>query len=299
MPDEAEDRFIHVPVMPDEIMGLLAPRAGETVVDGTAGLGGHARIMGEAVTATGALVCFDRDPEALAMAARNLSGLMCRKYFVNRRFEAMAGELTSLGVGAAHRILLDLGVSSMQLDDSERGFSFMRDGPLDMRMNRRAGENAADAVNCYEESALADLFFRYGEERFSRRIAKRIVEARAVRPITTTGELSRIIESAVPGRGKSHPATRVFLALRISINDEMGTLSRGLAAAGKSLAPGGRLAVLTFHSLEDRLVKRMFVRWRDLGIAMPVNAKAIVCGADEAKRNRRARSAKLRVMERI
>lgn len=299
MSDETKNAYSHVPVMPREVMDLLAPRPGETAVDGTTGLGGHARLLGEAVAAEGVLACFDRDPAALAMAERNLSALTCRTYFVNRRFEAMAEELAARGIGAANRILLDLGVSSMQLDDAARGFSFMRDGPLDMRMNQETGESAADLVNRYPESALADLFYRYGEERFSRRIAKRIVEERVDRPINTTGELSQVIASAVPGRGKTHPATRVFQALRIAVNDEMGALSRGLAAAGKSLAPGGRLAVLTFHSLEDRLVKRTFLKWRELGIAALVTPKAVACGAEEARQNRRARSAKLRVAERI
>jgi 16S rRNA (cytosine1402-N4)-methyltransferase len=195
--------------------------------------------------------------------------------------------------------LFDLGVSSLQLDKAERGFSFMRDGPLDMRMDQSRGNTAADIVNRLPVEELADIFSRFGEERFSLRIAKRIVEKRGVMPITTTGELSLIVASAVPGRGRVHPATRVFQALRMAVNDELGTLSRGLAGAGRALLPGGRLAVLTFHSLEDRLVKRMFGRWRELGVARLVNAKALSCGREEARSNRRARSAKLRVAERI
>lgn len=297
MSHELDDGFVHIPVMPREVLAALALCAGDVAVDGTTGLGGHSRLMGEAVGAAGRLVCFDRDPEALALAEKALHDLPCTKTFINRPFEFMAAELAKSDT-RANRVLLDLGVSSMQLDNPERGFSFMRDGPLDMRMHQGAGQSAADLVNTLEAEALADIFQKYGEERFSRRIAKRIVEAREVRPINTTGELSRVVASAVPGRGKIHPATRVFQALRMAVNDELGTLSRGLAAAGKVLAPGGRLAVLTFHSLEDRLVKKTFLRWRDLGMAELVTAKPIVCGPEEAKTNRRARSAKLRAVER-
>lgn len=245
------------------------------------------------------MLCFDRDPEALAAAARRLAGLECETVFINRRFEDLRSELDRLGIGGVKRILLDLGVSSLQLDKPERGFSFMNDGPLDMRMDPTAGRSAADVVNSLSADALSDIFRKYGEERFSGRIAKRIVETRGERPIVTTGELSALVAAAVPGRGRIHPATRVFQALRMEVNDELGTLSRGLAGAGKSLEPGGRLAVLTFHSLEDRLVKLTFRKWKELGVANLVNAKAVACGREEARLNRRSRSAKLRVVERI
>lgn len=298
MPDE-KSKYSHVPVMPEEVLRLLDPQPGETAIDGTVGLGGHARLVGEHIGRGGRLICFDRDPEALARAATNLEFLDCKINFINTPYEGMGEAVSSLGLERVDRIFMDLGVSSLQLDKPERGFSFMRDGPLDMRMNQSSGPTAADIVNSWPEERLRDLFKTLGEERFSGRIAKRVVEARAGRPIETTGELSRIAEDAVPFRGKTHPATRIFQALRMEVNDELGTLSRGLAAAGKLLRPGGRLAVLTFHSLEDRLVKRTFLRWRELGAVALVNSKAIGCSREESLVNRRARSAKLRVVERV
>lgn len=296
---DMERRYTHLPVMPTQVMQYLALEPGQTVVDGTVGLGGHSRLFGEAIGPTGRLICFDRDPEALEQAKENLAGLPCRVDFVNYPYEYMGRELPGLGVAAVDRVFMDLGVSSLQLDKPERGFSFMREGPLDMRMNQQKGESAADIVNSWPEERLRELFVELGEERFSGRIAKRIVEARLARSITTTGELSGLIQDAVPFRGKIHPATRVFQALRMQVNDELGTLSRGLAAAGRMLSPEGRLAVLTFHSLEDRLVKRTFQRWRELGVAEPVVSGAVACERDEAKSNKRARSAKLRVTRKM
>ena len=296
---DAERHYTHLPVMPDLVMRHLAPVSGQTVVDGTVGLGGHSRLFGEAIGASGRLICFDRDPEALELAKANLAGLSCQIDFVNCPCEFMGRELPRLGIDRVDRIFMDLGVSSLQLDKPERGFSFMREGPLDMRMDQRSGESAADIVNSWPEERLRELFVSLGEERFSGRIAKRIVEARHARSITTTGELSGLIRDAVPFRGKIHPATRVFMALRMQANDELGTLSRGLAAAGRLLAPEGRLAVLTFHSLEDRLVKRTFRRWRELGVTEPVTSGAVACDREEAKTNRRARSAKLRVTRKV
>ena len=256
-------------------------------------------MIGNAIGREGRLICFDRDSEALALAEEKLSGLLCRKDFVNLAFEFMDRELRRLEAIPARRILLDLGVSSMQLDASERGFSFMRDGPLDMRMNRKDGGTAADIVNSWPEEKLRQIFEFLGEERFSRRLAKSVVEKRKKKPIETTGELSELALAAVPYRGRNHPATRMFQALRMQVNDELGGLSRGLAAAGRMLALGGRLAVITFHSLEDRLVKRTFLRWRDLGMVELVNAKVLTPGRMEMSRNSRARSAKLRVVERL
>ena len=175
----------------------------------------------------------------------------------------------------------------------------MRNGPLDMRMDQGRGVTAREIVNSWPEERLCHIFQTLGEERFSRRLAKSIVAGRQEKPIETTGELSDLLARAVPFRGKIHPATRVFQALRMEVNDELGALSRGLAAAGRLLLPGGRLAVLTFHSLEDRLVKRTFLRWRELGAARLVNSKAESCDREEARANRRARSAKLRVVERL
>ena len=299
MSAENKAEYGHVSVMVGEVMENLQPRPGDIAVDGTTGLGGHARVVASTLGPMGRMVCFDRDAEALRAASANLAGLECRLDYVNRPFEAISDELARLGIKGVDRILLDLGVSSLQLDKAERGFSFMRDGPLDMRMDQAHGDNASTLVNRLSVEELSDIFSKFGEERFSLRIAKRIVEKRGEKPITTTGELSLIVSSAVPGRGRTHPATRVFQALRMAVNDELGTLSRGLAGAGRMLNPGGRLAVLTFHSLEDRLVKRVFIRWKELGVAKLVNAKAISCSRDEARTNRRARSAKLRVVERL
>lgn len=295
---DSEPVYTHLPVMPDRIVELLAIKPGCTVVDGTVGLGGHSRLLGMDAGETGRLVCFDKDPEALRKARENLADLPCRVDFVNAPYEYMDTELTRLGInGEVDGILLDLGVSSLQLDKPERGFSFRRDGPLDMRMNQNIGLTARDIVNKWPEERLALIFRELGEERFSRRLAKSIVDKRAVRPIETTAELSKLVEETVPYRGKIHPATRIFQALRMQVNDELGTLSRGLAAAGRMLKPGGRLAVLTFHSLEDRMVKRTFLRWSELGAARLAIAKAESCDREEASRNRRARSAKLRVVE--
>lgn len=291
--------YSHISVMPREVMEFLAPQQGDTAVDGTTGLGGHSITIGSAIGPDGTLVCLDRDPEALHLAEANLATLPCRKFFVNSKFEDLPQALKQCGISSIKRMLLDLGVSSLQLDKPERGFSFMRDGPLDMRMNQQTGFSAADIINSWPAEDLADLFKKYGEERFSRRIAKRITEQRQELPINTTGELSQVVASAVSGRGKNHPATRVFQALRMEVNDELGTLSRGLAAAGRALEPGGRLAVLTFHSLEDRLVKMTFKKWRDLGAVQLVNSKAVSCGREEAVENRRSRSAKLRVVEKL
>ncbi len=290
---------VHLPVMPAEVLELLAPQSGDAAVDGTTGMGGHSGLIGEKIGPEGRLICFDRDAEALAIARDNLAGLACRRDFVNQPFECMERELARLEAVPVRRILLDLGVSSMQLDRAERGFSFMRDGPLDMRMDRKGGLSARDIVNSWPEERLRHILEVLGEERFSRRLAKSIVEAREKRPIETTGELSALALAAVPRRGKIHPATRLFQALRMQTNDELGGLSRGLAAAGRVLAPGGRLAVITFHSLEDRLVKRTFLRWRELGAAELVNAKAVLPGREETRGNPRARSAKLRVVERL
>lgn len=295
MSDNAVHR--HIPVMPVETLALLAPAPGWTVVDGTVGLGGHAGLFAEAIGSEGRMIAFDRDPEALALARLALADAPCRKDFVNAPFEEMGDRVKELGIERVDGVFLDLGVSSLQLDKPERGFSFMRDGPLDMRMSQGSGRSASDIVNSWPEADLDNLFRRLGEERFSRRLAKSIVAARAAGPIETTGELAKLAESVVPYRGKTHPATRMFQALRMEVNDELGTLSRGLAAAGRLLRPGGRLAVLTFHSLEDRLVKRTFLRWRDLGVATLVNARAVSCTRAEAKENRRARSAKLRAIE--
>ncbi|MDR1613781.1 MAG: 16S rRNA (cytosine(1402)-N(4))-methyltransferase RsmH [Planctomycetota bacterium] len=293
------DAYSHSPVMPSETLRVLAILPGQTVMDMTTGLGGHSRLFGETVGPSGRLVCVDRDAEALDLARKNLVGLACSVDFVHRDFGSVAAILKDLGEPGVDRIFFDIGVSSLQLDKPERGFSFLRDGPLDMRMDRNSWPSAADLVNSLSIEELADIFYKYGEERHSRRVAKRIGDAREKRPILTTGELTGIVAGATSGRAGRNPATRVFQALRIAVNDEFGMLSRGLAGAGAALAPGGRAAVLTFHSLEDRLVKRVFGEWASRGLAKIIGTAALAPGREETRVNRRARSAKLRAVEKL
>lgn len=249
----------HIPVLLGEVVAALAPRDGELMVDGTLGAGGYAR--GLLAAAACRVVGIDRDPVALALGAALAAEQPGRFAVVAGCFGAMDSLLAGQGIAQADGVALDLGVSSMQLDSPERGFSFRDGGPLDMRMGA-AGPTAADLVNHTDEAALADLIYRFGEEHASRRVARAITAARAAAPITDTAVLAELIARAI-GRGgadKIHPATRTFQALRIAVNDELGELARGLAAAERLLAPGGRLAVVSFHSLEDRLVKQFLTR---------------------------------------
>jgi 16S rRNA (cytosine1402-N4)-methyltransferase len=292
----------HTSVLLDEVIAALEPAPGKLIVDGTFGAGGYSR----AFLATGAdVVAFDRDPSARKFA----EGLGERFRLVDGRFSQMADEL---GEGGADGVALDLGVSSMQLDQAERGFSFMRDGPLDMRMGAD-GPTAADIVNTAEQAELARIFYVYGEERQSRRVASFIVRRRAEQPFTRTLDLAEVIERALGGRrgAKVHPATRSFQGLRIAVNEELSELEAGLIAAERVLKPGGRLAVVTFHSLEDRIAKAFFTEraGRTPGgsrHAPPVEAGAPPSfqllfngarapGEAETATNPRARSAKLRV----
>ena len=301
-PDNQEP---HVPVLLAEVLEALQPLDGARIVDGTFGAGGYSRALLEA----GAnVIAIDRDPNVAPHVDR-------LKAEFPRTFEFVAGTFSHLDEAVMGRavdgVVLDIGVSSMQLDEAERGFSFMREGPLDMRM-AQAGESAADLVNNLEEAELANLLYAYGEERKSRRIAQFIVSARANEPITTTTQLAKVIEKAIGRKpGDMHPATRSFQALRIAVNAEFDQLVEGLFAAERALPEGGRLAVVTFHSLEDRIVKRFFDpdkggpaqsrhlpmtaaperRWVDV-------AKAIKPGDEELARNPRARSSILRAARR-
>ncbi len=298
----------HVPVLIGPLLRAVEPVTG-VWVDGTLGAGGYAR----ALIAAGAerVIGIDRDPDVIR-AAQDWDEEQLT--VVEGRFGALDRIAAEAGVEQAAGVVLDIGVSSMQLDEAERGFSFLRDGPLDMRMEQ-AGPSAADLVNRLPEAALADILHFYGEERAARRIARAIVRARTQVPISTTLGLAQIIEGVLPRQksGQVHPATRSFQALRIAVNDELGELARGLAAAERVLAPGGALAVVTFHSLEDRIVKR-FLQLRS-GMApggsrhLPapereaprftlINRKAVDADAEEVAANPRARSARLRMARR-
>jgi 16S rRNA (cytosine1402-N4)-methyltransferase len=295
----------HIPVLIDEVIAALAPAPGETIVDGTFGAGGYTRVL----LSNGAqVIAFDRDPDAIAAGqALGLDGLT----LVAADFSAMESELEARGAVPVDGVTLDIGVSSMQLDQAERGFSFQADGPLDMRM-AQAGMSAADFLNDADESEIADVIYQYGDEPKSRRVARAIV---AARPLTRTGELAHVVRRALGYKphDKKDPATRVFQAIRIHVNRELGELADGLAAAERVLKPGGRLAIVTFHSLEDRMVKR-FLRERSGGTPsgsrhLPqANAEAapsfeavgrgVKASEAELARNPRARSATLRTARR-
>ncbi len=303
----------HVPVMLSEVIGLLAPRAGGTYLDGTFGGGGYAAALLEAAPCT--VWAIDRDPEAIARGARLAARFPGRLHLIQGQFGDMLDLLARRGVAALDGVALDLGVSSFQLDDPARGFSFRADGPLDMRMSR-SGPTAADLVNTLPESELADLLFQLGEERAARRIARAIAVARAEAPIATTGRLAAIIRGVVsPDRSGIDPATRSFQALRIRVNDELGEIERALDQASRLLSPGGLLIVVSFHSLEDRIVKRFMAdaagrapspsRHDPRGLAMRpeprfrlLTAQPLRPGAGEIRSNPRARSARLRAIER-
>ena len=291
----------HIPVLIDAILEAVAPVAGHWV-DGTFGAGGYTRAFLDAGAAR--VTAIDRDPTVFALAADWAGAYGDRLRLVEGRF----GDLDSVADAPVDGVVLDLGVSSMQLDQPERGFSFLGDGPLDMRMGA-SGDTAADLVNRAEEGVLADILYHYGEERAARRIARAIVAARGTAPITTTAELARLVETCLPRRkpGQSHPATRSFQALRIAVNDEFGELVRGLEAAERLLRDGGWLAVVSFHSLEDRIVKRFFQAGAGGGggsrhapdlprepARWTARNKGITAGPDELARNPRARSATLR-----
>jgi 16S rRNA (cytosine1402-N4)-methyltransferase len=305
---------MHVPVMERETLELLAVGRGGRYLDGTLGLGGHTEAMLEASAPDGAVLAIDRDPEALARAGARLARFGGRAVLVHGNYAEMEALAGAAGFTGIDGILLDLGVSSMQLDTPERGFSFQHDGPLDMRMDTSRGPTAADLVNGLSRDALADLIYRLGEEKASRRIADAVVRERAAVPIETTARLAATVASAVGGRtGRIHPATRTFQALRMAVNEELEGLERGLGGALALLRPGGRLAVISFHSLEDRVVKHTFRAHtareeslpqggsRRVGMppwVVPVNRKAVTAGAEETRTNPRSRSAKLRVVER-
>jgi len=291
----------HVPVLTAEVLRQLRPERGGVFVDCTVGLGGHSRALLEAGATR--IIGLDRDSDALTEARATLSAFADRVDLVHADYRTIEDVLDRRGIQVVDGALADLGVSSMQFDSPGRGFSFQRDEPLDMRMDRAAGSTAAHLIAGSTEEELADTIYAYGEERFSRRIARALVAARRESPIETTGRLASIVRRAVPTRGYSRidPATRTFQAIRIWVNRELEGLDRFLEAAARRLRVGARLAVITFHSLEDRIVKHT-LRALAHGDAAPLKVltkKPVVADEDEVRHNPRARSAKLRAAEKV
>lgn len=306
----------HKPVMVDEVLEYLGPERGEVIVDGTLGSGGHAEAVLERITPGGRLIGIDRDPEAVARAQARLQPVASAVGYHRENFRNLLSVLGDEGIERIDGILLDLGVSSMQLDESQRGFSFRNDGPLDMRMGPDEPRSAADIVNEDSEDELTRILYRYGEERWARRIARFMVETRRRRPIRTTGELVRIIEDAVPvgaRRGVKHPARRTFQALRIAVNRELEDLKEGIAVGIECLAPTGRIVVLSYQSLEDRIVKSTFnslARGAGYPPGHPLDVetapvlrvltrKPVRPTPTEAERNPRSKAARLRAAEKL
>ena len=291
----------HVPVLLNEALHYLAIKAGSTVVDCTLGLAGHSAEIARLLGPTGRLIAFDRDPQAMLLAKVKLSQVSAelgeQAPAIDLVPEPFSSAPMHIAEGSVDALLADFGVSSLQLDQAARGFSFMADGPLDMRMDTRRGETAAQVVNEANERELADLIYEYGEERRSRRIARAIVRGR---PVTTTGQLARIVRSAAPAmkQDRIHPATRTFQALRIYVNRELDEIKALMEAAPKLLKPSGRMAVISFHSLEDRIVKDSLREGAQKGIWTILTKKPVTAGEDEIERNPRSRSAKLRAAER-
>lgn len=304
-------RTRHIPVLLAEVLEALAPIAGERFIDATFGAGGYTRAILEAADCK--VLALDRDPNAIAAGAALVAEMAGRLRLVETPFGELAEVAEQEGVSPADGVVLDIGVSSMQLDEAERGFSFQHDGPLDMRMSA-AGLSAADVVNSFDETDIADILYRLGEEHRSRAIARAIVRRRAVEPFARTLDLAEVVTRALGGRRhdqKAHPATKTFQALRIYVNDELGELRRALHAAERILKPGGRLVVVTFHSLEDRIVKQFFTartgreprgsRYlpeQSIELQAPsfriVNRRPLTSSKDELEVNPRARSARLR-----
>jgi len=314
--EQADYRHIHQPVLMHEVVKLLSPRLRGVIVDGTLGMGGHSEAL-LAAYPTIEVVGIDRDEEALAIAKKCLAPFGGRVRFVHDNYRNCVDILGSLGVDRIDGFLLDLGLSSLQLDRPERGFSFRTSGPLDMRMDRTRGVSAADIANSASAEELSDIIARYGEERFAHRIARAIVVARAKGKIETTDELARVVFGAIPRKfhpPRIHPATRTFQALRIAVNDELANLEKGLEAGFSVLSSGGVMAVISFHSLEDRIVKGFF-RYKALSCICPPDLPVCMCdkkvemevltkkpilpSPDEISKNSRARSAKLRAARKL
>lgn len=284
----------HVPVLPTETLALLNPQPGQTWVDCTTGAGGHTALIADRVGPTGQVVGLDQDAQMLDLARPRLAGRPVT--LVRANFDQLSEVLANLGLAKVDGVLADLGFCSDQLADPARGLSFRDDGPLDMRLDATAGQTAADLVNTLSEGGLADLIFEYGEERLSRRVAKRIVERRQERRFEMTADLAEVVRRCVPRSGGLDPATRTFQALRVAVNDELGVLDRLLATLPAIVRPGGRVGIISFHSLEDRRVKHAF---RVPEVWQVVTRKPVEATPAEAATNPRSRSAKLRVAQRV
>jgi len=301
----------HVPVLLEEVVSSLQPADGKLILDGTTGGGGHTKAL---LDAGASVIACDQDPEALAEISQRLEGYSDRLRLVESNFADIAERLSALGVQELDGILLDLGVSSHQLNTPERGFSFQADGPLDMRMSPRIERTAAELVNEASQEELTKIFFEFGEELAAKRVALRLVKARMRSRIVTTQDLVKAIEVVLPRRGPKNPATKIFQALRIAVNEELSVLTKALPSLSQRTKLGGRMAIITFHSLEDRIVKRYFrevsQEWSDrpewpaarrnpLYAFRLVTSRPVGPSKEEMRRNPRARSAKLRVIERI
>ncbi|MDD2320030.1 MAG: 16S rRNA (cytosine(1402)-N(4))-methyltransferase RsmH [Geobacteraceae bacterium] len=309
--------FRHISVLYEEVLHYLAPHPGGIYVDGTLGGAGHARGVLEASCPDGMLLGFDRDQEALAVAAARLAPYGSRVRLFHENFCRLPDVLAREGIESIDGLVLDVGVSSHQLDKAERGFSFQQDAPLDMRMDGSSGKTAADLVNTLPEQELERIIRDYGEERWARRIAAFIVAARTAEPITTTLRLADLVKGAIPRarwEARLHPATRTFQAIRIAVNEELESLERGLIAGVEALKSGGRIVVISFHSLEDRIVKNVFNELArgcvcpksiprcicgKLPVVRKLTGKPVIAGQDEIAANPRSRSAKLRAAEKL
>lgn len=309
--------FRHISVLYEEVIQYLEPRSGGVYVDGTLGGGGHARGILECSAPDGILLGFDRDQEALAAAGLRLSAYGNRVRLFHENYSRLPDVLAREGIEFVDGMVLDVGVSSHQLDKAERGFSFQQDAPLDMRMDGSAGKTAADLVNTLSEKEIENILWGFGEERWARRIASMIVAAREVEPISTTSRLVDIVKGAIPRarwESRLHPATRTFQALRIAVNEELESLERGLVAGIESLKKGGRIVVISFHSLEDRIVKNVFNEFArgcicpksvprcvcgKIPVVRKLTGKPVVAGPEEIAANPRSRSAKLRAAEKL
>ena len=294
------ETHIHIPVLLHEVVDYCVPPPQSIFVDGTLGFGGHTEALLKVMSPDSTVIGLDRDPYALAQAKERLKPFEPRVQFVQNNFRHIDTVLSELNIPAVHGILLDIGISSYQVDNPERGFSFLKDGPLDMRMNPEDLTSAYDLINALSEKELVQIFKEYGEERYARKIAQRIVRERHRQPLETTTQLAKLVQSAVPSRGyqKIHPATRIFQALRIAVNAELESLEAVLEKCVHVLHPKGRIAIISFHSLEDRIVKHTFRQLEKTHLLTVLTKKPVRPSDEEIQNNPRARSARLRVAQR-